>query len=230
MASAVDAVVARLRQMLVGNHSQVTERLERELDELRRTLRDPLALRALVIEALHDESLADPATVAEALGPALQHWGHEHPRTPPRLPGARARSWLPLIVVVAVGAAAAGWRGHGSVVRAATEQVTHPQSVQQLHDVVPMIEERHDGFGLGNASRSDAELVGEVRTRLSGCRDLVGARLSFSVTNGWVWLRGESSGRAREAATRALADLGDDVMVVNQLIVSDAGPSPTGVN
>jgi hypothetical protein len=64
--NAVDTVVDRLRQMLLGNHSQVTARLERELDEMRRRLRDPGAIRSLVVEALHEEVKSVSADIASA--------------------------------------------------------------------------------------------------------------------------------------------------------------------
>jgi len=75
------------------------------------------------------------------------------------------------------------------------------------------------GFGLGQAHVADGELAREVDRRLASCNELAGARIHFSVKDGWVWLRGEATARGRSAADRALADLGDGVLVVNQLTV-----------
>ena len=218
--SGLNTVMDRLRQMLLGNHSQVTARLERELDELRRTLHDPATLRGLVVEALQEEIRTDPSGVAAVLTPALDQLTRERAAAQP--PRALTRQW-PLLSLLAIVAAAGfglmNWRGPSSVVNAATEQAPVTDTGRTAAAVV---EERSDGFGLGEATRSDADLVREVRARLSGCSALVGAQVSFSVKDGWVWLRGEASAAGRDAAARVLSDLGPGVLVVNQLAVSEA--------
>lgn len=212
-------VMDRLRQMLRGNHAEMTARLEREVEELRRTLHDPAVLRALVVEALQEEIAADPSAVATVLTPALDELMRQRAAATPRAT-ARPWSWLPvLIVITGVGAALMNWRGHGSMVSAATEQAP---AALTAHAVVPVVEQHDDGFGLGRATRSDAEIVRDVRARLAGCPELIGASVSFSVKDGWVWLRGEASAGGRDAATHALADLGQGVFMVNQLVVSEA--------
>ena len=46
---------------------------------------------------------------------------------------------------------------------------------------------------------------------------LAGAELNFAVKDGWVWLRGHATEEARDAASQALTDLGEGVLVVNQI-------------
>ena len=217
--SGLNVVMDRLRQMLLGSHSQVTARLERELDELRRSVRDPSTLRALVVEALQEEINADPSRVAAVLTPALDQLTRARAAAKPSTP---SRQWALLPVLIAVAAAGLGamsWRGHSSAVNAATQK---SPATETGNPMVALVEERSDGFGLGEAARNDAELVREVRARLSGCVALAGAQVSFSVRDGWVWLRGEASADGRAAAARALDGLGPGVLVVNQLVATDS--------
>jgi len=112
-----------------------------------------------------------------------------------------------------VGLAVNIWRPQGAGVSEATEAMPQRQGV--------ILEQRNDGFGLGQSPLTDEQLVREVRSRLAKCPDLAGAAISFSVKDGWVWLRGETTAAGREAATHALADLADQAVVVNQLTTTD---------
>jgi hypothetical protein len=57
-----------------------------------------------------------------------------------------------------------------------------------------------------------------VRDRLSRCAALADGQVSFAVKEGWVWLRGRASPGGRDAAAAVLDDLGDGVLVVNQIV------------
>jgi hypothetical protein len=101
------------------------------------------------------------------------------------------------------------------VASAQPAEIEGPPAPQPPATVI--LEQSERGFGLGLAGFSDEELARAVRQRLSGCAELIGAPVSFAVKDGWIWLAGEASAAGREAASRALAGLGDDVMVVNQI-------------
>jgi osmotically-inducible protein OsmY len=109
----------------------------------------------------------------------------------------------------------------GAGIREATAESSVDATAVQPASVI--IEERNDGFGLGDAQISDEELAQQVRDRLGACKELVDARVSFSVKDGWVWLRGEATPRARRAAEEALQALPPGSFVVNQLVTSSGG-------
>lgn len=210
----------RLRCVVLGHRAQLIDQLERDVQYLQRAVGDPATVRTLVAEALQEELKAAPATVAAALMPTLET--HFARRAAASAPHARpSMSWLSAIVVAILASLAVNtWRPQGTGVSEATEAkpehpaATAPQAV--------LLEQRSDGFGLGQSTLPDDQLAREVRARLAGCPELVGAPISFSVKDGWVWLRGETSRVGREAAVRALADLGDQAFVVNQLTTAES--------
>ncbi|MFI5366489.1 MAG: hypothetical protein ACHQ4J_12790 [Candidatus Binatia bacterium] len=211
----------RLRRMVLGHRAQLIDRLERDVQDLQRTVRDPATVRALVAEALQEELKAAPAEVAAALLPTLEtHFARR--AAPSGLRHARASlSWLSAIVVAMLASLAVNtWRPQGTGVSEATE--ARPEHQAPTAPQAVLLEQRSDGFGLGQSTLPDDQLAREVRARLAGCPELVGAPISFSVKDGWVWLRGETSTAGREAVTHALADLGDQAFVVNQLTTTDA--------
>jgi hypothetical protein len=221
-------VVGWLRRVALGEYAETTLQLKREVEALRRALDDSAALRARVIEGLHAEAQAAPEKLAAALAPVvdelLRQRGNGRPLRSPR----HYWPWMSALTAAsAVAVVLMNWYGPAAVVSAATEQAPAPavEYAAVPHATVPLapiLEEQGVGFGLGQASIRDEDLAREVRARLSACEQLTGARLQFSVQDGWVWLRGEVSASGRDAADGALADLGDGVVVVNQLAVSDA--------
>ena len=276
----------RLRTLLFGDQGEAVVRLNRDVEEMRRILRDPATLRPVVLEALRQEVHATPDDIAALLTPVVQELVRQQAMTqapPPR--DLRARRWLPLgVIVLAVcggGVALTSLKARGpvvseaaavnsaeSVLTVAAAQVAaeaagapapsrllkkecdtlrqaqgerntamesgrgsaHAEPVEAWGGVsqqparAVIVEERSDGFGLGDAALSDGELAREVRGRLTGCEELAGASVSFSVKDGWVWLRGETSASGREAAEQALSDLGHGAFVVNQLAVAPSSP------
>jgi BON domain len=221
-------VADRLRRWLLGEHAETTERLRREVEELRQLVCDPAVLRVRVLAALHDEVTAAPAGVAAALAPVVDDMIRQR-TAPPEVPRRGRRHWPWLSAVAAACMAGLGflmmWQGGGAAVSASAEQIASP-APSAVPARVAIAEERSDGFGLGQAKLSDEALAREVRSRLAACDELIGASVSFSVKDGWVWLRGEATIAGREAASRALAGLGEGVLVVNQLTVK---PSPNAM-
>jgi len=92
------------------------------------------------------------------------------------------------------------------------------ESILQLEPVI--VEESKDAFGLAQSTQSDVDIAGAVRDRLSRLPALAGFRVSFAVKDGWVWLRGHADEKGRDAAGQALGDLGDGVLVVNQIEIT----------
>jgi hypothetical protein len=214
-----------MRRVALGEYAETTLQLKREVEELRRALDDSAALRARVIEGLHAEAQAAPEKLAAALAPVVDELLRQ--RSNGRPLRSTRHYWPWMSALTAAGAAAVvlmNWHGPAAVVSAATEQAPALASAVEYAAVplAPILEEQSVGFGLGQASRRDDELAREVRARLSVCEQLQGAKVQFSVKDGWVWLRGGVSASGRDAADRALADLGDGVVVVNQLAAADA--------
>jgi hypothetical protein len=215
-----EGIGERLRRLVLGHRAQLIDRLERDVQDLQRTVRDPARVRALVGEALREELRAAPAEVAAALMPTLET--HFTGRGTSAVPehGRSSLSWLSAVVVAMLASLAVStWRPQGAGVSEATEGMPERQVVPAPQTVI--LEQRRDGFGLGQSTLTDDQLVHEVRTRLANCPELAGAAISFSVKDGWVWLRGETSVGGREAATRGLEDLADRAFVVNQLTTPD---------
>jgi hypothetical protein len=115
------------------------------------------------------------------------------------------------------------WRGPAATVIAATERQPASAGAAAASSPGPILEEpAAHVFGLGQAELRDDDLAHAVRERLGACEQLTGATVKFSVKDGWVWLRGHASATGRDAADRALADLGAGVVVVNQLSVAES--------
>lgn len=209
-------VAERLRRMVLGDHGEITAQLQREVAELQAALRDPAMVRALIIEALYEEARSAPTEVAAALRPAME--GMLQSRR------ARRRRWPWLsstIAVVITAAVAVLSQANVAALGSASARATAAGAAPPVKPV-PVSTVWQDpsvGFGLGQAHVPDSALAHEVTRRLAACKELAGARIRFSVKDGWVWLRGEATASGRAAADHALADLGDDVLVVNQLSV-----------
>lgn len=209
-----------VRRFVLGHRVHVIDRLDREVQDLQQAVRDPATVRALVAAALREELSTAPAEVAAALMPTIEERlaARETTTTPQR--SRPPLSWLSAIVVAMLASLAVStWRPQGAGVSQATEANPERPVAQAPAPQAVILEQRNDGFGLAQSRLTDDDLAREVRARLAGCSDLVGVPMSFSVKDGWVWLRGESSARGREAATRALEDLSDRAFVVNQLVV-----------
>ncbi len=213
-----------VRRALLGRYVDMIAQLEEEMQRLQRTLADPNVLRLQVAEALHRQLQEAPAAFATALAPVVDELLRARsPGDPP--PGAR-RYWPWLTLLTATGTAGLlllGWRGPTAMVSAATERVPAAVGVHATGAVAPMREEPGAGvFGLGQTEVPDEALAHTVSERLSACEQLAGTTLRFSVKDGWVWLRGHATANGRDAAERALADLGSGVIVINQLAVTDS--------
>jgi len=210
----------RLRRLVLGDHGEITAQLQREVAELRAALRDPAMVRALIIEALYEEARSAPAEVAAALRPAMEGMlpqPQAEQRSRHRWPWLSGTTALAITAVVAVLSQA-----NVAAVSSASARASAPLAPGAVSAHVPVStiwEDLSMGFGLGQAHVADGKLAREVDRRLASCNELAGARIHFSVKDGWVWLRGEATASGRAAADRSLADLGDGVLVVNQLTV-----------
>ncbi len=240
-------LLAWLRRMLLGDRLESStaevERLRREIDDLRRqteqmrqVVADPATVRPLLAEVLRQECSAEPSRFAAALRPVVEDCLSRREASLKLRRSRRSLGWLSagaalftvaLVLVIGRANVTRVIEAKDAVARESVREALAPQAVT--------IQEQKGGFGLGEASRSDADLVRQVRARLSSCRELFGSRVALSVADGWVWLRGTSTPAGRAAADRALADLGDGVFVVNQLEVaapasaaSLAAPRPEG--
>lgn len=209
----------RLRRLVLGDHGEITAQLQREVAELRTALRDPAMVRALIIEALYEEARSAPAEVAAALRPAVEGMlqqpraGQRSRHRWPWLSGATAVAITAVVAVLSQANVAAISSASASAAAGTGAAPAAPVPISTVWEDLSM------GFGLGQASVADTELAREVDRRLATCSELAGARIHFSVKDGWVWLRGETTASGRAAADRALADLGNGVLVVNQLTV-----------
>ncbi|MFI5396649.1 MAG: hypothetical protein ACHQ9S_14035 [Candidatus Binatia bacterium] len=216
-------LVERLRRVVLGDYAQTTLQLKHEIEELRRTLDDSATLRARLVEGLHEEAQTAPERLAAALMPVVDQLLRQRTASPSQPSTRHYWPWLSALTAAGVAAVVLmNWHGPAAVVSAATEQAPASAVEYAAAPLPPILEEQAAGFGLGQASVRDEELAREVRARLSVCEQLMGARVLFSVKDGWVWLRGGVSAGGRDAADRALADLGEGVVLVNQLTVSDS--------
>lgn len=228
--------IEKVRDSLTADVRAELTRLEARVEDQKRALSDPGTVQPLVGAALAAAATGAADELSAALRPLVDRLVGERLR-------ARQRWQLAAAIAVAGGGAVLFWWWHGqegaslaaqtppAVVAAPVEEVARAAE-EEVRNVV--LEERDEGFGLGLAERSDADLAGAVRARLGRCRELAGLPVSFSVKDGWVWLRGEASARGREAAGQALADLGGGVVVVNQIaetepaLADDAGRERDG--
>lgn len=227
--SLVEHWSARLRQRMTAELRQDLERLARAVEGQGAAWRDPEALRPLVDDALAAQAARQPERLAEALRPIVTGLV----RAEERRRALRRRRVIAAVLAVSGGAGLLLWRHEvprsvaaphlpslAMTAPAATAGEGPTAAGEALAAVV--LAEDEGGFGLGHAARSDAELAGEVRQRLARCAPLRGAEVSFAVREGWVWLRGRASEAGREAAAAALGDLGEGVVVVNQ--ITGSGP------
>ena len=213
-------------RLLAGVEADIA-RLERELEAQKAALRRAEALSPLVAK-LEERSARPPEELAGELRPFIE----EMVRAGARAQAARRRRLLAVATVALAGGAGLvwWWQNHSALVFAHTARVLDPAPGAARVVAAPRSEaerapdppalvlaERGDGFGLGQASLADADLAVAVRSQLGRCSELAGAELSFAVKDGWVWLRGRAAEEARDAASRALADLGEGVVVVNQI-------------
>jgi hypothetical protein len=214
-------LVEWLGRALVGDYLETTVRLEQEIEQLKRTLDDPDVLRPLVTEALHRQAEDAPTALAAALTPLLDELLRQRSLSDPQQTSRRYWPWLSLLTATGTaGLLLLSWRGPAAMVSAATERVPASAGAHAAVSPGPSLDEHAAGvFGLGHAELRDEELAHTVRERLGACEQLTDATVTFSVKDGWVWLRGHASASGRDAADRALADLGAGVVVVNQLYV-----------
>jgi hypothetical protein len=209
----VEGVRQWLARLLSREFQAAVTRLECDVEEVRSALRNPATIRPLVLAALRDE----PA-VAAALQPVVEAVLRRNAAPATRQRAFHRNGWA---VAAAVALIAILVIPRVAGVSEATAESPLVASAKQPTSVI--IEERDDGFGLGDAQVSDAELAQQVRNRLTACKELADARVSFSVKDGWVWLRGEATPRARRAAEEALQDLRNGIFVVNQLVANPTG-------
>lgn len=210
-----------LRRAVLGPYVDRIARLDGELARLQRTVSDPEALRPLVTEAFHREVQDAPAALVTALVPVVEELLRARSLASP--PGKARRYWPWLTMATTAGAAGLlllSWRGPAAMVSAATGRApvgTDTRSVAAIIEEPP-----EHAFGLGQAEWRDEGLAHTVRERLSTCAEIASGGVQFSVKDGWVWLRGHATASGRDAAERALADLGGGVVVINQIAVTDA--------
>ena len=222
-------VMEWLRSILLGDRDERLARLEREVDALRRAAVDPTTVRPVVVQVLRQELQRSPQEMAAILEPLLQEMLSPRTAASPE-PHRRSPRWLPaaaagMLLMVGGGFGETRWSPPAPAVSSAS--ASHPVEVAASAPAAApvskpqavILQESNGGFGLGHAQLSDAQLAREVRTRLASCKKLAGAAVSFSVKDGWVWLRGETTASGRDAAERALGDLGGGAFVVNQLVV-----------
>ena len=207
-----------VRRWVLGDRVYVIDRLERDGRDLQKAVDDRATIRAIVAEALREDLRSAPDDIAAALMPTLEQ--QFAPRQRDVTPHSRrSLSWVSAaLAAMFISLAVSTWRPQGAGVSQATEADPEPPVAQAPAPHAVVLEQRSDGFGLGQSRLTDEELAREVRTRLANCPELAGAPVSFSVKEGWVWLRGESSFGGREAATRALEGL--SAFVVNQVVVA----------
>lgn len=226
----VGGVIGCVRRIVLGEVPEVLAQLQHASDGLQRDVaavrreletqqlawRDPALLQPLVAAVLRDElTRASPDVMAALKCVVERQLSHEPDevrqsvRVRPRWPlAATAVLIASLILPRVTGISEATPRGPGVAAGRAAGPV--------------VLEQRGDGFGLGRAQLTDEQLAALVRLRLGGCHELAGARVSFSVKDGWVWLRGVATPRGRRAAEQALAGIDDGVFVVNQLVAPSA--------
>jgi hypothetical protein len=222
-----------LREAFLGRERARLARLEREVQLLRRDPSPPVISPEVLLETLRQMAQSHPQEVATVLE-SVRARGDETAVARVRQPRRSPRRWSVTVVAAATVLLAAA-RGDlhddpaprapvkdgesarrldpGAVVEA------RPPNVREARAPSVVLEETELGFGLGESARTDDELRIEVRDRLASLPELAGTRVRLSVRDGWVWLRGEATPDAREAATAALDDLGAGVLVVNQLVV-----------
>jgi hypothetical protein len=207
-----------LRRVVLGHRVYVIDQLEREVRDLRKAVDDRATARALIVEVLREDLRSAPDEIAAALMPTFEQQFAPRQRDVTSH-SRRSLSWVSAaLAAMLISLAVSTWRPQGAGVSQATEADPERQVAQAPAPHAVVLEQRNDGFGLGQSRLTDEELVREVRTRLANCPELAGAPVSFSVKEGWVWLRGESSSGGREAATRALEGL--SAFVVNQVVVA----------
>lgn len=213
-------VIEWLRAAVLGDRDVRIARLSRDVDALWDALRSPSTVRPLITDALRQQTEASPNEMAALLAPVVERLLRERETPPPARRGGR---WLPAVAatLVAVTGAVAitngTWRGSALTEAAAGSRSESADAAPPALARAVVLQEGSFGFGLGGAAISDDELAQAVRSRLARCPELVGAPVSFSVTDGWVWLHGKTSADGRDAAARALSDLGGGAFVVNQL-------------
>jgi hypothetical protein len=205
-----------LRRLLMGDLREVVVRLQQELEDQRHALCDPSTIRPLVVAALQEEVRQAPADMAAVLAPIADRLLSNHEMVvrrdmsrPPAPPHLGNRWLLGATAVVIAALAMPRVAGTSKAALEAPAVATAPAPV--------IIEERNEGFGLAQADLTDEGFTQQVRAQLSACSELANARVSFSVKDGWVWLRGSASAEGREAAERALRSIGHGIFVINQL-------------
>lgn len=212
MNAILNAWTERLRRRLLAGVEADIARLERELEAQRAALSDPERLRPLLGSAIGDAAGHSPEALAAALRPIVE----ELVRQPQRAAASRRRrGWASVgaatVVVLVAGAAFP----RSTALAPARIESGAPRRTPDSPAV--RLEETDAGFGLGQSGVSDEDLARAVRDRLEGRPELAGTRLRFAVKEGWVWLRGQADEATRRAAGEALADLGEEVVVVNQI-------------
>lgn len=216
-------ILARwLRPQLLGGVEAEIARLQREIDRQRAALADLEGLRPQIDQMLAAEARPGSVPTAASLQPMIEAMLRRRERERSR------RRWRAAAAMIALtgGSALVAWRWPLELARfdPAREHVAHEPAPAAAQVAEPQpappaltLVEQREGFGLAQAQRSDTDLAAEVRARLLGCPELAGVELRFSVKDGWIWLRGAAGEGARHAADRALADLGQGVLVVNQI-------------
>ncbi len=220
-------MVDRWRAILLGNRAEQIGELAREVARMRAALQDPEFLRPAIQAAVQAELRSVLGELATEIAAAVRDASQPPPAAASHLLGGW-RASLPRTVaragaicglaLLATASAIAPWEPH---IRAAAEsEGAVPASALALSAPrAVVLEQRYDGFGLGQARLADGEIAREVRRRLAACPELAGSAVSFSVREGWVWLRGETTESGRAAAERALAGLAPGIFVVNQIEV-----------
>jgi len=225
MARRNGGLAKQLRYAVLGPYVNTIARLDEEIARLHRTLADPDALRPLVTEALHREVQDAPTALAGALAPVVDELLRARSLVRPQRP-VRRPYWPWLTLLTAAGAAGLlllSWRVPAAMVSATTGRALVATGSPASVAAAPIREEPAAAvFGLGETDVRDEELARTVGERLSTCDELAGATVRYSVRDGWVWLRGQATANGRDAAERALAQLGTGVVVVNQLAVTDS--------
>lgn len=218
------------RHLLAGVEADIAG-LRREIEAQRGALREAESLRPL-IAGLEARAGRPPEEIAAELRPFIEE---------AILAGLRAQRRRTLALIAGGALVAAGglwwWRSGvplislagraeaRAVVAAPAAALPAPAPASLAPSVPPVrlvLDEDAGVFGLGRSSGGDAELAAAVRSRLAACTTLAGAEIRFAAKDGWVWLRGRASRGGREAAGEVLADLGEGVVVVNQIETAPA--------
>jgi len=212
----------------VGILQSDVQQLRRQVEQQQEALNDPATFESVVTAALREHARCAPDELADVLAPLVQRLVRVS-AAPPQSPPPSSRGWVVgamavLLITLIIPRITATSEATVEVVPAAQAAQAAPVSVPAAPKVV-ILEERHEGFGLGEAVVSDGDLAREVRRRLAACPELQDAQVSFAVNDGWVWLRGEASDEGRKAAEQALRDVQPGVFVVDQLAVTSSEPA-----